>query len=158
MSAEAIATIDVNLFCCCSFLLIFLVRPLIGVHCRCRGLLFDLITLKDTHTLGRTPLDEWTAHRRDLYLTTHNTHNRQTFMSLAGFEPTISAIERPQTHALDRAATETGLLGYSDIDSNVHYEFHHYIPWILQTQFLKVSGSITLQNITNASNTSSLLA
>jgi len=20
------------------------------------------------------------------------------------------------------------LLGYSDIDSNVHYEFHHYIP------------------------------
>jgi hypothetical protein len=29
-------------------------------------------------TVGRTPLDEWSAHRRDLYLTTHNTHNRQT--------------------------------------------------------------------------------
>ena len=29
-------------------------------------------------TVGRTPLDEWPAHRRDLYLTTHNTHNRQT--------------------------------------------------------------------------------
>jgi len=26
------------------------------------------------------------------------------------FEPTISAGERPQTHALDRAATETGVL------------------------------------------------
>jgi hypothetical protein len=26
-------------------------------------------------TLGRTPLDEWSARRRDLYLTTHNTHN-----------------------------------------------------------------------------------
>ena len=31
-------------------------------------------------TVGRTPLDEWSAHRRDLYLTTHDTHNRQIFM------------------------------------------------------------------------------
>jgi len=29
-------------------------------------------------------------------------------MSLAGFEPKISACERPQTHALDRAATGIG--------------------------------------------------
>jgi hypothetical protein len=29
-------------------------------------------------TVGRTPLDEWSARRRDLYLTTHNAHNRQT--------------------------------------------------------------------------------
>ena len=29
-------------------------------------------------------------------------------MSPAGFEPTISAGERPQTYALDRAATGTG--------------------------------------------------
>jgi hypothetical protein len=29
-------------------------------------------------TVGRTPLDEWSARCRDLYLTTHNTHNRQT--------------------------------------------------------------------------------
>jgi len=28
-------------------------------------------------TVGRTPLDEWSARRRDLYLTTHNTYNRQ---------------------------------------------------------------------------------
>ena len=27
-------------------------------------------------TLGRTPLDEWSAHRRDIYLTAHNIHNR----------------------------------------------------------------------------------
>ena len=39
-------------------------------------------------TLGRTPLDEWSARRRDLYLTTHNIHNRQTSMPPAGFEPT----------------------------------------------------------------------
>jgi len=25
-------------------------------------------------TVGRTPLDEWSVRRRDLYLTTHNTH------------------------------------------------------------------------------------
>jgi len=29
-------------------------------------------------TFGRTPLDEWSARRTNLYLTTHNTHNRQT--------------------------------------------------------------------------------
>jgi len=29
-------------------------------------------------TVGRIPLDEWSARLRDLYLTTHNTHNRQT--------------------------------------------------------------------------------
>ena len=58
-------------------------------------------------TVGRTPLDEWSAGRRDLYLTTHNTHNRQTSMPPAGFEPIISVVERPQTYALDRAATGT---------------------------------------------------
>ena len=30
--------------------------------------------------VGRTPLDEWSARRRDLYLTTHDTHNRQISM------------------------------------------------------------------------------
>ena len=38
-------------------------------------------------TVGRT--------RRDLYLTTHDTHNRQISMPPVGFEPTISAGERP---------------------------------------------------------------
>ena len=33
-------------------------------------------------TVGRTPLDEWSASRTDLYLTTHNTHNRQTSIGL----------------------------------------------------------------------------
>jgi hypothetical protein len=36
------------------------------------------ITLRHT-TLGRTPL-EWPARRKDLYLTTHNIHKRQTAM------------------------------------------------------------------------------
>ena len=45
-------------------------------------------------TVGRTPLDEWSARRRDLYLTTHDTHNRQISMPPVGFEPKISAGER----------------------------------------------------------------
>ena len=69
----------------------------------CRGF---MITLRHT-TIRRTPLDEWSARRRDLYLTTHNTHKRQTSMRPAGLEPTIPASERPQTHPLDRAATGT---------------------------------------------------
>ena len=60
-------------------------------------------------TVGRTPLDELSARRRDLYLTTHNIHNRQTSMPPVGFEPTISAGERLQTYALGRAATGTGI-------------------------------------------------
>jgi len=41
-------------------------------------------------TVGRTPLDEWSARRRDLYLTTHRPHNRQTSMPPVRFEPTVS--------------------------------------------------------------------
>ena len=66
-------------------------------------------------TVGRTPLDEWSARRIDLYLTTHNTHNRQTSMPPVGFEPTISAVERPQTYALDRAATVTGSFYFTNV-------------------------------------------
>ena len=61
-------------------------------------------------TVGRTPLDKWSARRRDLYLTTHNTHNRQTSLPPVGFERPISAGERPQNHALDHTATGTSSL------------------------------------------------
>jgi len=45
-------------------------------------------------TVGRTLLDECSAHGRDLYLTTHNTHNRQTSMPTGGI----------RTHNLSRRA------------------------------------------------------
>jgi len=67
------------------------------------------------NTVGRTPLDEWSARRRDLYLTTHNTHNRQPSMPPVGLEPTVSAGERPQTYSLDRAATGTGCTSNSTL-------------------------------------------
>jgi hypothetical protein len=46
---------------------------------------------------------------RDLYLATHKNHKRQISMPPAGFEHAIPACERPQTHALDRAAKESAL-------------------------------------------------
>ena len=67
-----------------------------------------MITHSHTATVCRIPPDEGSARRRDLYLTTHNTHNRQTSMPPAGFEPAILAGDRLQTHALYRSATGIG--------------------------------------------------
>jgi hypothetical protein len=53
-------------------------------------------------TVGRTPLDEWSARHRDFYLTTRDTHNRQISMPPVGFEPKISASEWPQSAHLLR--------------------------------------------------------
>jgi hypothetical protein len=54
-------------------------------------------------TVDRTPLDERSARRRDLYLRTHDAHNRQISMSPVGVKPTISVNERPQAAHLLRS-------------------------------------------------------
>jgi hypothetical protein len=89
----------------------------------------------ETHTtLGRTPLDEWSARRRDLYLTKHNTHNRQTSMPPVGFEPTILVSEQPQTHALDCTANGIGILYICrTYQSKVSYRRHIYNGWLRPT-------------------------
>ena len=52
----------------------------------------DILITYTLHTIvGRTPPDEYSVRRRDLYLIIHNTHNRQISMPPVGFEPTISA-------------------------------------------------------------------
>ena len=84
------------------------------------------IALRHT-TLGKTPLGEWSARRRDLYLTTHNTHNRQMAMPPAEFEPIIPASERPQTHTLDRAATGIGEFPVTGKTRSL-YPFHGKYP------------------------------
>jgi hypothetical protein len=61
-----------------------------------------------------TPLDEGSARQRDLYLTTHNNLKRHTSVCPVEFEPAIPANELPQTHAIQRAATE--------IDSHLAYK------------------------------------
>jgi hypothetical protein len=78
--------------------------PLLPVHSRCRGCLLSLDHTQTHTTVGRTPLDEGSARRRDLYLTTQTfTRNKHPCP-----EPTVPASARPQTYALDRAATGTG--------------------------------------------------
>jgi hypothetical protein len=77
------------------------------------------------HTLGSTPLDKWSAQRRDLDLTTHNTHKRQTSMPSVGFEPAIPESTRPQTHALDRADTGIGSYLVKDV-FHTHVYIHIY--------------------------------
>jgi hypothetical protein len=56
-------------------------------------------------SLSRRQEDEWSLWRRNLHLTTNNTHKRQTFKTPTGFERTIPASEGQQIHALDRSTT-----------------------------------------------------
>jgi hypothetical protein len=98
---------------------LFVCSPGVTTHCGC--ILHSPVTglsssfssfLEQTQrraAVGRTPLDEWSIRRTALYLTTYNTHNRQTSMHSVEFETRISARERPKTNALDRAATGTGV-------------------------------------------------
>jgi hypothetical protein len=59
-------------------------------------------------TCGRTPLDGRSAQHRNLYLTTHNLHKRQTSMPPAKFVTANPAHGQPQTHTLDHSATGIG--------------------------------------------------
>ena len=72
-------------------------------------------------------------------------------MAPVGFEPTISAGERPQTHALDRAATGTGIY--------IHLRELNF-PGSLQIKFLLIfmmsvtstSSAIGSLDVTSYSN------
>jgi hypothetical protein len=86
----------------------------------------------DTYTICRTTLDEESAHCRDLYLKTNNTHKKQTYIPQAEFETATPASERPQTYALDRAAIGNGIVRHTpklrgmDISSSYFYVFSNY--------------------------------
>ena len=125
------------------FRLIFFCRVLVNTSRYCKGTCFYhgsttpcwsrpphcwgfMVTLRHT-TVGRTPLDEWSAWRRDLYLTTKHTHKRQTFMSLARFEPRVSPSEGPQTHTLDRAATGVGKGTFSLLNISLFVSTFEYV-------------------------------
>jgi len=58
-------------------------------------------TITFTHTaLNRTPLEEWSARRRDLYLTTYTIYTKRTSMPLARFEHTVPVSEQPADRRL----------------------------------------------------------
>jgi len=69
---------------------------------------FPMITLGYSRKLIGTHLDQGPTCRRDLYLTTHNTHNRQISVTPVGLEPAIPASELPQTYVLVRAVMGIG--------------------------------------------------
>jgi hypothetical protein len=73
-----------------------------------------VVTIEASRSYSDTPHAVrllWTKDQSDSVktCTTHNAHNRQTSIPLAGFEPTNPPKERPQTHGLDRAATGIGI-------------------------------------------------
>ena len=70
----------------------------------CRGYFPIWLRSANPTTLGTTPLDQISAHHRDIYLITHKTHKRHSSKLPAEFEPGILASELPQTHAWDRTA------------------------------------------------------
>jgi len=81
----------------------------------------DLWPHSDTHKNSVTLLWKSDQPGAGTYICTiHDTHNRQTSTTLAGFEATISASERLQNHALDRAATGIG--------NNVHWSDKIFKP------------------------------
>jgi len=79
--------------------------PILGHGLPLRGFAFTFI---GHTTLGRTPLEEWSAWSRELCLTKVKTHKRQISMFPAGFEPKIPPCDCPQIYALHGAATGTG--------------------------------------------------
>ena len=75
-----------------------------------------IIGLSRSHSdtaLSRTPLEERSARRRDLYPKTRTIHTKQTYKPLRRSEHKIPVSEQPDIHALGCAATE--------IDSLPHY-------------------------------------
>ena len=79
-------------------------------------------SLSDT-PLGRTPLHEWSARRRDIYPTAHNTQKRQTSMPPVGFEPVIPASQRT---AVDRRLRPRG-----HWDPQLKSTWCHMFGWML---------------------------
>jgi hypothetical protein len=68
-------------------------------------------------TLGRTPLDEWSAEHRDNHLTTRNTTDNH---APAGIQTRNPSKRATTTHLLDGVATAIGTAGhYTDEDTEV---------------------------------------
>jgi hypothetical protein len=105
-------------------------------------------------TVSRTSLDDWSFRRKDLYLTTHNTHNRQTSMLPAGFEPTISGDERPHVYATNEY-TETVFTYMPPLSSQEYSErctirifticILHQKPYLVISSRIQIVTRVTLK-------------
>jgi hypothetical protein len=89
-------------------------------------------------TVGRTPLDEWSVRRRDLYLTTHNNHNRQTSMPPP---PTYRGFLFTHKNPTASAGFEASNLG----TKGQHATSRPPKPLSMMLTELKINNGITLQ-------------
>jgi hypothetical protein len=62
-------------------------------------------TYTRTCALCRIPVDEWSAHHRDLYVTTHNTHRDKHPFPRWDWSTQSQQTRGHKTHILDSAAT-----------------------------------------------------
>ena len=117
-----------------------------------------------SHTTHHSRLDSsgrvMSSSQRPLPDNTRNTHNRQTSTTPARFEPTISAGERPQTYALDRATTGIGCtrirerkfltpeyFSQSENNFSLRYPRPCFLPSISFCEILIAITSIRLRDI-----------
>ena len=120
-----------------------------------RGFTITLIHI----TFGRTSLDKWSARRRDLYLTQHITLTTDRHpCPPVGFEPTISASERPQTHALGRGyiGTRTDTTKQTKICLGIHrrqIRVATFIPKCLSRLIATAVATSPLQQHSNPMHT-----
>jgi len=101
-------------------------------------------------TVGRTPLDEWSARRRDLYLTTHNTHKKQTSTPPEGFEPTVPASDRRTTPYTARPPGPTQkYLPYKNNKQCIATKLHitHFYVYFIQKMLWKLTDCFCLHVI-----------
>jgi hypothetical protein len=61
------------------------------------GLWPSLTRIRGRTHWAQNTLEEWSGRRQELYRTTYNTHRRKTSTPQTGFEPKMTACERPQT-------------------------------------------------------------
>jgi len=76
-------------------------------------------------TFGRTPLDEWLARRRELRLTTHNTHNRQISMPPADSNPQSQQVSTAEPRLSPRGHWDRHILSiHPSVRSSVNPSIH----------------------------------
>ena len=100
-----------------------------------------------------TPLDEWSARRIDIYMTTHNKLQDTGIHAPAVFEPAMTAGERPQTQALDLAATGVGVRAYAHVCMSlcavcvcVFNCWYSYIVWRLHLTLSVLRRTNSIEN------------
>jgi hypothetical protein len=106
-----------NINCLCSELLFWSLVLTIDINCDNVPLVFYIFFMAQLPPFGPdphcrsftitlkhwTPLDEWSARRRDPYQKKDSARKRQVSMPPVTFEPAFPGSDRPQTHALHSA-------------------------------------------------------